>query len=352
MLSLFITSWSQVWSYNTQLLNVSYFQIRESLDQTATSVFKYNLNRILDSAIRGSNAQFDDPEILDRLDICAIVIQHSFWLLTNFQIRFIILLHLIYWWKRAFFFYVYIKKKESSEDLKGWDVFSLDYILAPPLSGIFTQQTMDQYLTMFIFLFKVKRVEHCLSAFFKKNLIENRLYFLKQRNENMREMHQRHGLVKEMTHFIRNLQYYLNFEVIESAWEEFSKSLQQLNDLDEILNSHSRYLREITTKAFIHSKDISSTLSTVLELIISFSTQTTLSEDLLVFHQRYRKETAKLFSLLKRTETARFLVYRLDFNSFYGRHLPRNWVFPLSLFWWKLKNKNRRCFPINFFFFI
>lgn len=39
------------------------------LDKPASQIVRHALPAILETAIRGSNAQYDDPEILERLDV-------------------------------------------------------------------------------------------------------------------------------------------------------------------------------------------------------------------------------------------------------------------------------------------
>jgi len=46
-----------------------WFIYREDLAKPATTLFHHNLSGILETAIRGTNAQFDDPDILKRLDV-------------------------------------------------------------------------------------------------------------------------------------------------------------------------------------------------------------------------------------------------------------------------------------------
>ena len=45
----------------------------------------------------------------------------------------------------------------------GWDVFSLDYHVDGPISTVFTSEVMLQYLRVFNFLWRAKRMEHCLA---------------------------------------------------------------------------------------------------------------------------------------------------------------------------------------------
>ena len=47
----------------------------EELSKHATSLYPHNLAGILETAIRATNTQFEDPEILERLDVRLLEIQ-------------------------------------------------------------------------------------------------------------------------------------------------------------------------------------------------------------------------------------------------------------------------------------
>ena len=79
--------------------------LEDELCQPTTSLYPHNLAGILETAIRATNAQFEDPDILDRLDVRLLDIQPG--------------------------------------DM-GWDVFSLDYKVAGPIGTVFSQDAMNQ----------------------------------------------------------------------------------------------------------------------------------------------------------------------------------------------------------------
>jgi len=84
---------------------------RDSLDRPANTLYRHNLTATLESAIRGSNAQFDSPEILRRLDARMLELSHG--------------------------------------EL-GWDVFTLEYKIEPPLDVIVTPKCAREYLKVCI----------------------------------------------------------------------------------------------------------------------------------------------------------------------------------------------------------
>ena len=97
------------------------------LAQPATQLMPHNLAGILETAIRGTNTQYEDPDILGRLDVKLLEIQPGD---------------------------------------TGWDVFSLDYKVTGPIGVVFTQDAMTQYLMLFNTLWRAKRMEWVLSGEF------------------------------------------------------------------------------------------------------------------------------------------------------------------------------------------
>lgn len=93
-------------------------------------MYRHNLISLLESAIRSSNAQYDDADVLSRL--CVRVLQ-------------------------------------PSPGDQGWDVFSLDYRVDSPLNVVFTKESMERYLRLFNFLWRLKRLEHCLAVTWKRH---------------------------------------------------------------------------------------------------------------------------------------------------------------------------------------
>lgn len=52
----------------------------------------------------------------------------------------------------------------------GWDIFSLHYKLTSPVNTVINEAAMVQYQRIFHFLWRLKRVEHALSASWSKDM--------------------------------------------------------------------------------------------------------------------------------------------------------------------------------------
>ncbi|XP_030424661.1 gamma-tubulin complex component 3 isoform X1 [Gopherus evgoodei] len=186
--------------------------LKPELARPATTLYQHNLTGILETAVRATNAQFDNPEILKRLDVRLL---------------------------------------EVSPGDTGWDVFSLDYHVDGPIATVFTRECMSHYLRVFNFLWRAKRMEYILTDIWKGHMCNAKL--LKCMPELSGVLHQCHVLASEMVHFIHQMQYYITFEVLECSWDELWNKVQQAQDLDHIIAAHEVFLDTITSRCLLDS---------------------------------------------------------------------------------------------------
>ncbi|KAF9932969.1 Gamma-tubulin complex component 3 [Mortierella alpina] len=198
-----------------------------NLSQPANTLFRHNLTGTLEAAIRSSNAQYDDPDILRRLDVRLL---------------------------------------EISPGDSGWDVFSLDYHVDSPINTILTPLAMHQYLKMFNFLWRLKRVEYALSSAWRRQTTSARA--IRPILELVPELHHCRIVCSEMIHFVYQLQYYILFEVLECSWDELLKAIENnTSDLDSLIDAHSKYLRDVTSKGLLSASHDTNMMPRLLELL-------------------------------------------------------------------------------------
>jgi gamma-tubulin complex component 3 len=145
------------------------------------------------------------------------------------------------------------------ENSLGWDVFSLDYKLSSPLNTIFNDVTMDKYLNIFKYLWNVKRIEYLLTASWKTSKDNNTNLFLFLRHK--------------MLIFLKNLNYYFFYEVLESGWNEFTKEIEEISkhqNLNSLIKCHEEFVEKISQKLFIEKSDIQNVLLNVFKLVQYF----------------------------------------------------------------------------------
>jgi gamma-tubulin complex component 3 len=205
--------------------------LEPELVQEASLLYLHNLTGTLESAVRSTNAQFEEPDILNRLDVRLL---------------------------------------ELSPGDTGWDVFSLDYHVDGPISTVFTQETMLRYLRTFNFLWRAKRMEHCLASVWKAQASYNR--HVHKMTEMAPVLYQCHLLTASMMHFIHQMQYYVTFEVLECGWADLEKAVVQAGDLDQVISAHTTFLNNITSRALLDpsSQTLLRQLRTIFDLIVQF----------------------------------------------------------------------------------
>ncbi|XP_048349604.1 gamma-tubulin complex component 3 isoform X1 [Sphaerodactylus townsendi] len=205
--------------------------LKPELARPATTLYQHNLTGILETAVRATNAQFDNPEILKRLDVRLL---------------------------------------EVSPGDTGWDVFSLDYHVDGPIATVFTRECMSHYLRVFNFLWRAKRMEYILTDIWKGHMCNAKL--LKNVPELSGVLHQCHVLASEMVHFIHQMQYYITFEVLECSWDELWNKVQQAQDLDHIIAAHEVFLDTIISRCLLDtdSRMLLNQLRAVFDQILEF----------------------------------------------------------------------------------
>ena len=83
-------------------------------------------------------------------------------------------------------------------------------------------------------------------------------------------------VVAEMVHFINQLQYYILFEVVESNWKTLQTAMRKPDaSLDDLIEAHTRYLNNITSKGLLGSSahisaDFPTQLHSILKCMLSY----------------------------------------------------------------------------------
>ncbi|KAI3396262.1 hypothetical protein diail_12344 [Diaporthe ilicicola] len=187
-----------------------------NLDRPAGAQYRHTLTAQLEHAIRGSNAQYDSSEVLRRLDARMLQLSHG--------------------------------------DI-GWDCFTLEYKVDAPIDVVITDFGNRQYLKVFNFLWKIKRVEFALSSTWRKCMTGARGVLQSSDASVLETWKSTRGVLAEMIHFVGQLQYYILFEVIESSWDELQKGITKDDcTLDDLIKAHTKFLSNITHKGLLGAK--------------------------------------------------------------------------------------------------
>lgn len=187
--------------------------LAQHLDRPVNSMYRHNLTSQLEHAIRHSNAQYDDSEVLRRLDA---------------------------------------RMLELSSGEIGWDCFTLEYKISAPCDVVITQWANTQYLKIFNLLWRIKRVEFSLSSTYKRCMTGDRGVLAAVSDKLGNDWKRSRCVIAEMVHFVNQLQYYLLFEVIEASWEKLEEAVTKPEaTLDDLIEAHTTYLNNITKKGLI-----------------------------------------------------------------------------------------------------
>lgn len=186
-----------------------------NLDRPANSQYRHTLTAQLEHAIRSSNAQFDSPEVIRRLDARMLELSHG-------EI--------------------------------GWDCFTLEYKIDAPVDVVITPWASTQYLKVFNFLWRVKRVEFALGSTWRRCMTGARGVLGAVDDKMGADWKRARCVMAEMIHFICKLQNYILFEVIESSWDQLQAAISKPGcTLDDLIEAHTKYLNSITHKGLLGS---------------------------------------------------------------------------------------------------
>ncbi|KAH9878278.1 hypothetical protein J1614_003495 [Plenodomus biglobosus] len=192
--------------------------LSSNLDRPANTQYRHTLTAQLEHAVRNSNAQFDTSDVLRRLDARMLELSHG-------EI--------------------------------GWDVFTLEYKIDAPVDVIVTPFGSKQYLKVFNFLWRVKRVEFALGSTWRRCMTGARGVLGTVTDKVGADWKQARCAMAEMVHFVNQLQHYILFEVIESSWIDLQKALNKPEStLDDMIEAHAKYLNNITRKGLLGSQSI------------------------------------------------------------------------------------------------
>eukprot|EP00054_Salpingoeca_dolichothecata_P009214 m.52042 g.52042 ORF g.52042 m.52042 type:complete len:665 (+) comp18231_c0_seq1:78-2072(+) len=205
--------------------------LEPELCKPAEGLMMHNMTAVVDGAVRATNAHLDRADNLQRLDV---------------------------------------QLMEASPGDCGWDVFSLTYHVDGPLSTVITAQGLAQYLRVFNFLWRVKRIEYSLSKHWSAQMTYSRA--LSEIPEMRQVLKNCHMVATNMVHFVNQVQHYLLFEVLECSWDQMLTEVKEAGDLDDIIYAHDTFLQTIITRALLgpESKPILSQLRSIFDLILRF----------------------------------------------------------------------------------
>ncbi|KAK9136862.1 hypothetical protein Sjap_007456 [Stephania japonica] len=221
----------------------------------------------------------------------------------------------------------------------GWDGIALEYSVDWPLQLFFTQEILSKYRRVFQYLLRLKRTQMELEKSWASVMHQDHTDFAKHRHDRMKcSVTQQRRLrfrpmwrVREhMAFLIRNLQFYIQVDVIESQWNVLQAHVQDSHDFSELVEFHQEYLSALISQSFLDIGSVSRILDSIMKLCLQFCWNIENESDVNTLQleritEEFNKKSNSLYTILRSSRLAgsqrapflrRFLL-RLNFNSFF-----------------------------------
>ena len=246
-------------------------------------IYAHSLSSVLEGALRTSNARYLPDVVLARLSVRFLVEDTDsdrYWMgPPKDEAMETVLLP----WDDD------TEPEEAIQD--PWDYICLEYAIDSPLDAIIHTTAMESYQRVFMFLFRLKRVEWMLNHSWRQSTALNHAILIETKAGGADAPHigaaaeqssfllRRISSIRQtMLHFVSNLQNYLMFEVLEGGWERLVQSLNHASSLDDVISAHDSYLNEILVKTLLNSNandtnevDKGKTLEDLLRRLLSIA---------------------------------------------------------------------------------
>ncbi|KAK4430876.1 Gamma-tubulin complex component 4 [Sesamum alatum] len=224
--------------------------------------------------------------------------------------------------------------------IDGWDSIALEYSVDWPLHLFFTQEVLSKYLKIFQYLLRLKRTQMELEKSWASAMHQDHSDFAKRRSDGMngsvsqqrRQRFRPLWRVREhMAFLIRNLQFYIQVDVIESQWNVLQAHIQNSHDFTELVGFHQEYLSALISQSFLDIGSVSRILDGIMKLCLQFCWKIESQEikectaELEHIAEEFNKKSNSLYTILRSSRIAgsqrapflrRFLL-RLNFNAFF-----------------------------------
>ncbi|WJX13674.1 Gamma-tubulin complex component 4 [Trifolium repens] len=229
----------------------------------------------------------------------------------------------------------------SEMSVDGWDGIALEYSIDWPLHLFFTQEVLSKYLKVFQYLLRLKRTQMELEKLWASVMHQYHSVFAKNKKSDqdkspttqLREQRFRSmwRVREHMAFLIRNLQFYIQVDVIESQWNILQSHIQDSHDFTELVGFHQEYLSALISQTFLDIGSVSRILDGIMKLCLQFcwniENQDNFSNTSELEHiaEEFNKKSNSLYTILRssrlagsqRTPFLRRFLLRLNLNSFF-----------------------------------
>ncbi|KAL1331681.1 hypothetical protein AAHE18_12G203700 [Arachis hypogaea] len=197
-----------------------------------------------------------------------------------------------------------------------------------------------RYLRVFQYLLRLKRTQMELEKLWASVMHQYHRDFAKRKKDRAKsptaqQKSQRSRPMwrvrEHMAFLIRNLQFYIQVDVIESQWNILQTHIQDSHDFTELVGFHQEYLLALISQTFLDIGSVSRILDSIMKLCLQFcwnlENQDHCSNTVELEHiaEEFNKKSNSLYTILRSSRLAgsqrapflrRFLL-RLNLNSFF-----------------------------------
>ncbi|XP_074268390.1 gamma-tubulin complex component 4-like [Silene latifolia] len=234
---------------------------------------------------------------------------------------------------------VLLASSSTAADLDGWDGITLEYSIDWPLQLFFSQEVLSKYCRVFQYLLRLKRTQMELEKSWASVMHQDHSDFAEHRNDpakcsTLQQRRQRFRPMwrvrEHMAFLIRNLQFYIQVDVIESQWNLLQNHIQDSRDFTELVNFHQEYLSALISQSFLDIGSVCRILDSIMKLCLQYcwnleNQESPNTAQLDHITEEFNKKSNSLYTILRSSRLAgsqrapflrRFLL-RLNFNSFF-----------------------------------
>ena len=173
-------------------------------------------------------------------------------------------------------------------------------------------QILDKYMTLFSFLFSLRRAQFILHR-----------SWLKQAKSSIVRIQGLH-LLSQMNFFLDNFMSYLQVDVIEAHFSLFKQRLNESEDFEEVRKFHENYVAGIANQCFLHASEVVREVQEIARCCHSLSDILERGGDLGELKERFSKHCKRVYDMLSSQKNQHpalgQLLLRLNFNEFYSQN--------------------------------
>ncbi|XP_037489048.1 gamma-tubulin complex component 4-like [Triticum dicoccoides] len=234
-----------------------------------------------------------------------------------------------------------LQGKASSElALDGWHSIALEYSVDWPLQLFFTPDVLSKYRKVFQYLIRLKRtqmeLEKSWTAVMHQDHVDFSDYCKDRKNSSATQLRRLRTkpfwrVREHMAFLIRNLQFYIQVDVIESQWNVLQTHVQDSHDFTELVTFHQDYLSALISQSFLDIGSVSRILDSIMKLCLQFCWSIEQYEtganmfEIDHITEEFNKKSNSLYTILRSSRLAgsqrapflRQFLMRLNFNSFF-----------------------------------